>query len=288
MRGSVMSDLIGTAVLFLIALVIISCGVQNDTQNTGDSYDSRQVLRVGMELAYPPFEMTGTDGKPSGVSVDLAKALGKDLDRPVEITNIEFSGLIESLRSGKIDCIISSMTATDERRNAIDFSDAYVRTGLCLLVSKESNKDVAGFKSISDLDNAETTIAVKNGTTGHIYAMKHLKSARVLVLEKEDACVLEVVQGKADAFIYDQMSVYRHWQRHPESTSPVLKPFQTEVWSVGLRKGDEDLKTATNQFLESFAADGGFDRLADKYLPEEKKAFAENGFPFLFQVASGN
>src|ERR1044071_8297222 len=91
-------------------------------------------LRVGMELGYPPFEMRNQKGEPEGVSVDLARALGEALSRPVQIENLPFDGLIPSLRTGKIDLILSSMTATEERSRAIAFSEPYLRTGLCLLV----------------------------------------------------------------------------------------------------------------------------------------------------------
>ena len=86
-------------------------------------------LVVGMELAYPPFEMTDTSGKPAGVSVDLATDLAKSLGRPVVIQNISFDGLIPALKTGKVDLVISSMTATSERAKSIDFSDPYLATG---------------------------------------------------------------------------------------------------------------------------------------------------------------
>ncbi len=69
----------------------------------------------------------------------------------------------------------------------------------------------------------------------------HIKKARVLVLDKEDACVLEVVQGKADAFIYDQISTYENWRRNPETTRPILQPFRQESWAIGLRRDDTNL-----------------------------------------------
>src|SRR5438132_13536670 len=66
-------------------------------------------LVAGMELAYPPFEMADERGQPAGVSVDLANALGGLLHKKVEIQNLPLDGLIPSLRTGRIDLIISSM-----------------------------------------------------------------------------------------------------------------------------------------------------------------------------------
>ena len=250
----------------LFSVVAYGAGIAADKQNT---------LVVGMELAYPPFEMTDTKGQPSGVSVDLAKALGAALGMNIRIQNMAFDGLIPSLKTGKIDLIISSMTATAERSQSIDFSDPYLQTGLCLLVRK--NSPVQG---IADLDKDGMTVAVKKGTTGHGYAVKQMKNARILVLDKEAAAVLEVVQGKADAFIYDQMSTYSNWQRNPQTTRAILKPFQQESWAIGIRKGNDPLKARINSFLKEYRATGGFERLGDTWLREQKQQFRRLGYPF--------
>jgi len=234
-------------------------------------------LRVGMELSYPPFEMTDAMGRPTGVSVRLAEGLAKHLGRDLVIENIAFDGLIPALKTRKIDCIISSMTATPERARSVAFSEPYVKTGLALLVAKASP-----VQSAADLDQRGRVVAVKKGTTGHQHAATALRNARVLVLDKESAAVLEVTQGKADAFIYDSPSIYRHHMRHPDSTRALLVPFHEEFWAVALRPGDEALKREVNTFLEAFRADGGFERLGDEFLSEEKAYFEREKIPFYF------
>jgi polar amino acid transport system substrate-binding protein len=234
-------------------------------------------LRVGMELSYPPFEMTDPQGRPTGVSVRLAEALGRHLGREVVIENIAFDGLITALKAGKIDCVISSLTATPERRKSIAFSEPYVKTGLALLVATASP-----VRSAADLDAPGRVVAVKKGTTGHQYAATSLKRARVLVLDKESAAVLEVAQGKADAFIYDSLSVFQNHRRHPEQTRAILEPFREETWAIGLRPGDDELRRRVNEFLEAFRAAGGFERLGDEFLAEEKAFFKARGLPFYF------
>lgn len=276
MRGRLVgSRHAGNARPALLPLVGICCALL--LLLSGCHAKSPRQITVGMELAYPPFEMTDEKGQPLGVSVDLARALGRFLGKEVEIQNLPFDGLIPSLKTGKIDLILSSMTATPERAQSLDFSDPYLRTGLCLLVGKTSTA-----QSMEDLDRPGKTVAVKKGTTGHNYAATRVKSAKVLVLDKEAACVLEVVQGKADGFIYDQMSTFKNWQRHPETTRPLLKPFQEESWAVGVRQGDAALLRGVNQFFKEFRAKGGFEELGDRYLKEEKEAFRRMGYPFYF------
>src|SRR5690606_16547490 len=104
------------------------------------------ILRVGMELSYPPFETICFGGKPCGISVEIANAMGEFLKVPVKIDNIPFVGLIPSLKNGSIDLIISSLTVTNERERAIDFSDRYAMTGLCLLLNIDSK--------LNDIENA--------------------------------------------------------------------------------------------------------------------------------------
>lgn len=234
------------------------------------------VLLVGMELAYPPFEMADKEGRPEGVSPDLARALGEFIGRKTEILNLPFDGLIPSLKTGKIDLILSSMTATPERSRSIDFSDPYLSTGLCLLVGKNSP-----IESAADMDKPGRILAVKQGTTGHLHA-RQFKNAKVLVLDRETACVLEVTQGRADAFIYDQMSVLKHWQQNRDSTRALLSPFQTEQWAVGVRKGNDALRLQVNSFLKEFKAKGGFDALGTRWLGPQREAFQAAGVPFLF------
>jgi polar amino acid transport system substrate-binding protein len=252
--------------LFLFSLALI--GVS--------SMAAEPPLRVGMELGYPPFEMRDEKGEPKGVSVDLARALAESLGRPLEIQNLPFDGLIPALKTGKIDLILSSMTATDERARVIDFSDPYLKTGLCALVGSKSEA-----KAIADLNQSGKTIVVKKGTTGHLYATKNLKAPKVLVLDKEGAAVLEVVQGKADAFIYDQMSVFSHWKRNQDTTRALLQPFQQESWAIGLPKGSP-LREKVNAFIKSYRESGGFEKLGDRWLPEQKAEFKRLGIPFFF------
>lgn len=236
-------------------------------------------LVVGMELAYPPFEMTDAKGNPTGFSVDMAEDLGKFLGRPVKIENMAYSGLIPALMTKKIDIILSSMTITKEREKTINFSEPYAKSYLSLLTNKKSR-----IKNPMDLNSKGKKIAVKKGTTGHLVAMEYFPNAELLVFEKETPAVLEVTQGKVDAFIYDPLTVIKNWKENPNTTEPILQQFQKEVehWGIGYRKDDTKLGDEINAFIREYRADGGFNRLAEKYLGEQKKAFDERGIPFFF------
>jgi polar amino acid transport system substrate-binding protein len=235
-------------------------------------------LVVGMEMAYPPFEMLDSSGQPSGVSVDMARAMGQYLNRPIRFENIPFDGLIPSLKTGKIDVVISSLTMTEDRKKSIDFSDPYLTMGLAILV----NKNKGDIQSINDVDKPGRVVAVKKGTTGNIYAIQRFKNVKLLVLNDESACAIEVAQGKADCFIYDQVSIFQTWKKYPDTTRALLQPFQQEQWAMGIRKGDDDLRQEINGFIKHFKETGGFEQIGVKYFSENKKAFEELGIPFYF------
>jgi polar amino acid transport system substrate-binding protein len=135
---------------------------------------------------------------------------------------------------------------------------------------------------MADADQPGQVLVVKLGTTGHIYARDHVKKAEVRILRNEDACVLEVVEGKAGAFIYDQFSTYQNWQRNPGTTRALLQPFQEESWAIGLRQDDTALRDQVNAFLKDYKQRGGFEELGDRWLKEQKEAFRKLGHPFYF------
>lgn len=259
--------------LTIIGTLSIGCSSQEQTENS-----KVKPLVVGMELAYPPFETKDDKGEPAGISVDLAKALGEFLERPVKIENTNWDGLIPSLQTGKVDVVISSMTITEERKEVVDFSIPYSRSYLALLVNQDS-----GISTLADLDQEGMVIDVKKGTIGSVYAKKHLTKATVNALSSENASVTEVLQGKADAFIYDQLTIYRQYQANKDITDIVQIPAQdSEDWGMVVKKGNSELLNQINDFIKEYKENNQFDELTNKYMAEEKQIFDELGFPWFF------
>ncbi len=240
--------------------------------------EATATLTVAMELAYPPFETKDDDGNPAGLSVDLMYDFGEAYGYDVVIENTAWDGLIASLQSGKADCVISSMTITEERQEEVDFSDPYAVAQLAILANSAS-----GIESIDDLNQADKTVAVKTGSTGDVYATANLTEATIMRLSDESACVTEVVQGSADGFLYDQLTIYRNQAANPDTTTAVYIPFQdAEYWGIAVAKGNTELLDQLNEFIADCKENGEFDRLTETYLADEKEAFDELGFRWFF------
>lgn len=263
----------------ILFCIVLSMGAFSGCAKTIES-DKNGPLVVAMELAYPPFETKDASGNPSGVSVDFVKSFAESIDRAVKIENTAWDGLIPSLQTGKADLVMSSMTITDQRKEQVDFSNPYANSLLAILASKG-----AGITSIDDLNVKGKKVAVKIGSTGYLYAQANLTNAEIIALPDESACVTEVSQGKADAFLYDQLTIYRNHMQNKDTTEAIFIPFQdVESWGVAVKKGNTELLTQLNAFIEQYTANGGFDELTQKYLADEKSAFDELGFQWFFDI----
>ncbi|MEJ5348172.1 MAG: transporter substrate-binding domain-containing protein [Desulfosoma sp.] len=223
----------------------------------------RGTLIVGMEVEYYPFEYADTKGNPMGFDVDLAKLIAQELGVQVEIKDIEWTGLIPALQSGKVDMVISGMTRTLERAKAVSFTEPYFVTGLCALLSVKRAADV---NTVDQLNAPGRILAVKTGTTGDLVATKRFPNATINRFKDETACVREVVDGRADAFFYDQISIAKHHSQNKETTRAILKPFTYEPFAMAIRKGDFDFLNWLNTFLDTIKGDGRYDELYRKHL----------------------
>lgn len=156
--------------LALTAIMLLTaCG--GSKGNTASNGDGKELLRVGLEADYPPFNWTQIndsngavkiDGNPEfagGYDVEIAKRLAEGLDRELVIVKTEWDGLVPALTSDKIDVIIAGMSPTEDRKETIDFSDNYYKSDLVMVVQKggpyenaDSIHDFAGAKITAQLN----------------------------------------------------------------------------------------------------------------------------------------
>ena len=236
-------------------------------------------LIIGTDATYPPFEFVDETGQISGVDIEVGREIGKALGREVEFRNINFDGLVTALRTGSIDLVISAMTATPERRKSIDFSEPYVKTGLAVLVANNST-----IQSAADLQAPGRKIVVRLGTTGEGWARANLKDAKIIALDADVSCVMEVVNASVDAWIYDQLSIMNYHAKYSGKTRALLAPLREEVWAVGLKQGNDELKTKVNEVLVRMRSDGSFAKLAERYMAKEKAMMTAQGLQFVFEL----
>lgn len=255
--------------ILILMLVLAGCQTAEPEEN---------VLKVGMELKYPPFETVDKAGNPEGASVMLAEALGEYLGMEIEIIDTPYPSLIPALESEKIDVIISSMTITEARLEKVDFSEPYTTSQLMMLVHVDSK-----VQSVDDLNDSDVIIASKTGTIGALWAATNAPEAQIKNIDEEASAVLEVSQGKADVFIYDPLSIINHHENFKDTTRAILDPLpNTKGWGIAMRKGETELKEKIDKFIETAKTDGTYDEIREKYLKEKIEEFEQYGLDFFF------
>ena len=97
--------------------------------------DSKEVVKMGTNAAFPPFEyIKGSEAV--GFDVSMSKLIAKDLNKKLQVVDMSFDGLIAAVQSGAVDFVAAGMTATDERRQNVDFSEPYYESNQVIIVRK--------------------------------------------------------------------------------------------------------------------------------------------------------
>lgn len=223
-------------------------------------------IRIGVEGAYPPLSEVGPDGKLKGFDIDIAHALCAQMKADCTLVQQDFDGLIPSLQARKFDAVIASMSATPERKRAVDFSDKYynspnrfvAKAGTALVVTPAG---LAGKK-----------IGVQRATINDRFATDTFKQSEIVRYNTQDQIYLDLAAGRLDGTIADAVAIDNGFLKKPQGkgfafAGPVFndpKYFGTGV-SVAVRKTDHDLTEKFNAAIKAIRADGTYKTLQDKY-----------------------
>ncbi|MFH1975889.1 MAG: transporter substrate-binding domain-containing protein [Pseudomonadota bacterium] len=233
-------------------------------QSTLEQILQRGELRVGFEAGYMPFEMTDKNGNFVGFDIDIAKEMALALGVKFVPVNTAWDGIIPSLITEKFDIIMSGMTVTQERNLKINFADPNIVVGQTILINK---KHKGAIKSYKDLNDPKYTITSKLGTTGEQAVKRVIPKAKYKSFETEPEAALEVVNGKADAFVYDLPYCVVFMAQQGEGKLIFLDtPFTYEPLAWAVRKGDPDFINWLNNFLKQIKNDGRYDKVYDKWI----------------------
>lgn len=224
----------------------------------------RGELRVGLDAGYMPFEMTDKKGEIVGFDVDVAKEMAKSMGVKLTIVNTDYDGIIPALMADKFDIIISGMTVNQERNLQINFADPYIVVGQAILLNKKHEGKITSYK---DLNDPKFTVASRIGTTGEQAAKRMIPKAQYKSFEKEADGAMEVVNGQADAFVYDlPFCVVFMAQQGGKNLVLLDKVFTYEPLGFGVKKGDPDFLNWLDNFLAQIKNDGRYDRIYDKWI----------------------
>lgn len=189
------------------------------------------VLRVGMECAYQPFNWTQFNddngavpikNQPGlyayGYDVMIAQKIAESLGKKLEVYSYDWKSLIPAVQSGALDLIIAGMSPTADRRLEIDFSDAYYESNLVIVVRKDG--DYADATSLSDFAGA--TVAAQ-AATFHENALAQIANAETVTWESFDLLKTALNASTIDGYIAEEPGAKADCAMNADYTYVALK-----------------------------------------------------------------
>ena len=248
-------------VLALLLLAVSSCAMADHL----DEVKKSGKLVVGAEVSFAPFEfyMTDENGKEyeAGFEMDLARQIAADLGVELEIADQQFNGLITALQVGEVDLVISGMTATEERRNAVDFSDTYYNASQSIIVPADST-----IATKEDLKGK--SVGGQTGTTGLTVAAEICGEQNVRGYNNAMLAVQDLVNGNLDAVVIDNAPAKVLANKY-STTKLIDGQFDAEEYVLAVKKGDSELLGKINGALKELMASGKVDEIISNYIDDQ-------------------
>ena len=221
-------------------------------------------IRVAVEGNYPPFSVMSPDGKLGGFDIDVARALCTEMKVDCTLVQQEWDGMIPALNVKKFDMIVASMTITDERKKAVDFTDPYYD------VPSRWVAKAGMFKDASPASFTGKKIAVLRNSPRAKYVAENYKGIDVLEVAKETDVYLELLAGRADIGIGSSVVSGEALLKKPEGKAyqqvgPSVNIGAGSGVGIAVRKEDAALRDKLNVALKGIRANGTYKKMADKY-----------------------
>ncbi|MDH5332124.1 MAG: basic amino acid ABC transporter substrate-binding protein, partial [Aquincola sp.] len=221
-----------------------------------------KVYVVGTDAAYAPFESQNEKGEIVGFTVDVLNAVAAKAGIELKFVNTPWEGIFNALGQGDRDMLASSITITDERKQTMDFTDAYFDA--VQLIAVKANSKIAKF---ADLKKAK--VGVQTGTTGDEAVTKLLgkTSTNIKRFESTPLALKELEAGGVDAVVADNGVVINYVANNPGGKFKTVsdKEFAPEQYGFAVKKGNAELLGKLNQGIAAIKGDGSYDQIYAKY-----------------------
>lgn len=240
----------------LIPFLLSACGIKKTEIYPGAT------IKVASDCTWPPMEIVNENKELVGFDIDLIKAIAREANLNVDISNTAWDGIFAGLGSGEYNAIISSVTINDERKAKMDFSDPYLNAGQVLIVKKDNNQ----IKSLSDLKGK--AVGSQINTTGATEIQK-VEGVICKTYDEIAFAVEDLAKGRIDGVVCDTPTAANYVLKKDKYKNILQltgEPFTSEYFGIVTRKGDTDLLNAINLGLKKVKESGELQKLEDKWL----------------------
>ena len=219
-------------------------------------------IRIGTEGAYPPFNQIDANGRLIGFDIDIAKALCKQMNAECEFVTQDWDGIIPGLLARKYDAIVASMSITEERKQAVDFTNPYYSNKLRFVAREGAYVDP---RQVDGL-----TIGAQRATISGQWLEDNLADrVTVKLYDTQENAYLDLAAGRVNAVLADMLVSYE-WLSKPEGKGFSFAGNAVEIddkIGIAVRKGDTGLLDRLNTALAEIVADGTYEAINKKYFP---------------------
>jgi polar amino acid transport system substrate-binding protein/glutamine transport system substrate-binding protein len=217
----------------------------------------KTAIVVGADTTFPPFE-TEVNGKVTGFDIDMIRAIAKAEGLTVTIKTMPFSGLIPSLQAGSIDAAVAGITIKTSRMQSVDFSDAYYKSGLSVLV--KTNSKITGFGDLKG-----HVVATKKATSSVDYMTSHgIDPQYIKQFQDIDSAYQALETNGADAVIFDN-PVNVNFKTQHSNVKTVGDLLTGEYYGIAVSKKAAGLDAKMNDGLAKIKKSGEYHQLFVKY-----------------------
>jgi glutamate transport system substrate-binding protein len=228
-----------------------------------DAIKKKGKITIGVKFDVPLFGLKNpTNNQIEGFDVEMGKAITKAIfgdDTKVEFVEAVSKNREPFIQEGKVDLVISTYTINDTRKEVVDFAGPYYVAGQDILVKSGDDK----IKGVEDLDGKKVC-SVTGSTSLKNVQEKAPKADLSIVFDKYSLCVEALKDGRVEAVTTDDIILLGFVADSGGKLKLVGKPFTTEPYGIGLKKGDTELRTFVNDVLDATYADGTWKTAFDK------------------------
>lgn len=249
-------------VLLFMCLIFSACGKKKTVSDDLSLIEQKGKIVVGVRDDASPFGFRDKNGMLVGYDIDLARLLAQNIlgnSSAVEFVPVTASNRIMKLNSGEVDCLIATMSITNQRQQILDFSVPYYLAGQAILVRSTS-------KATSLRDFEGNKLIIVYGSTSERNLRSNVPEVTVLGYKTYNDAYKALKSGKAEGIVADD-TILLNFALNDKSVKLLPKRYSKEPYAIAFRKGQQSARliSKTNYVIENLQSTGKLNRLQEKW-----------------------
>lgn len=249
-------------------LLLAACGQEVETETTEPITNGtlKETYIIGLDETFAPMSFRDVEGDIVGFDVDIATEIGKLSGLRFEFQPIDWVMKETELNAGNIDLIWNGYTITEERKEKVAFSEAYLENSQIIVTLNDSDiqnkEDLAG-QVVATQQASATLDAMEADETGIV---EKFDGGEPILYPTFTDVFNDLESGRSDAIVVDEvLGRYIMKQKGSEKFSVLTDNFGDEEYGVGIRKEDTALQEAINEGLAEIKENGTYDTIYQKW-----------------------